>query len=98
MEKGYWIYQQGGASEPWAIYAIRDGTKRKAQEMTLGFQIFHENISSPQHMRELPSFHGNRISDYVDAVVEELEKIPNVTVTSDDWNQLDASILNILLD
>lgn len=94
--KDYWIYQERQNFEPWALYVVKEFDRRKPDATTLDYTLYSENISNATHSISKIGLHYDTVSGYVNAIIEELVEVSQVT--ADDKAQLEREILRILND
>lgn len=94
--KDYWVYQQRDCIYPWALYVVKEYDKRKKDATVLDYTIYSENIDKPTHSVSFVGIHCDSVSGYVNDIICNLVEFSSVT--SEDKEQLEKAILDILID
>lgn len=95
--RDYWIYQKRQVEVPWAIYIVKEYDKRKGISATcLDWTLYSEDIKNSAHSKSRVGIHAETIDGYVNELLGDIAEF--ATIHSDDTQQLNKSIENILLD
>lgn len=92
--KDYWVYQKRKVENPWAIYFCKVYTRGKREDTFFDWTIYHDAIGNETNSRSGINLHCATVSEYVDAIAQELAKV--CKVTREDENQLYASFIEML--
>ena len=94
--RDYWVYQKRDTPSPWALYIVKEYDRRHPEATVLDYTLYSEEIENAAHSKSFVGLHHDTVSGYVDEIVTELVEVS--TVTSQDREQLEKSILDILTD
>lgn len=92
--KDYWVYQKRDCATPWALYIVKEYDKRKPDATSLDLTIYSEDIDEPTHSKSFVNIKHERVSGYVDDIVEKLSNFCHVY--AQDYQQLQYAIEDIL--
>lgn len=92
--KQTWLYQKRNVQKPWAIFFVKEYSRR-THETTIDWTLYHDDIPSSAHSKTFVGLHFDTVGGYVNAIITEM--LDYVEIEASDITQIRREIERILL-